>query len=142
MRASGEAGAFSSGLHRYRAAEHLYRPVDDDMAGASFGDRAARRHHRAQQAAGAESAAAVGRLDPQFGVDVLCRRVTEGRDPVDVGGRQAGILDGGAHRLHGQLQARDARATADSRDADAGQDRVFFEVGHMHRPSNQPATRT
>ena len=69
---------------------------------------------------------------PQRGVDLAGRRVTEGRDAVDVGGGQARVVDGGPHRLHGQLEARNAGATADSRDADAGHDRVFLEVAHLH----------
>jgi hypothetical protein len=108
------------------------------MADPPLGDRTARRHHRAQQAAGAESGPAVGRLDPQFGVDLRGRGVAQGRDTVDVVRAQAGIRDGGPDRLHRQFQARNAGATPDSRDADAGQDRILFEVRHMHRPSNQP----
>ena len=104
------------------------------MAGTSLGDRAARRHHRTQQATGAEPRSAVGRVDLQRGVDLCGRSVAQGRDAVDVGGDQAGVLDGGPHRLHGQLEPRNAGATADPRDADAGQDRVFLEIRHLHRP--------
>ena len=77
---------------------------------------------------------AVRRLDLQRGVDLVGRGVAQGRDAVDVGGDQAGVVDGGPDRFHGQLESRNAGATADSRDADAGHDRVLFEVAHLHRP--------
>ena len=53
-------------LDRDRSAEHLYRPVHHDVAGAPFGDRAARRHHRRKQAAGAEARPAVRGIDAQL----------------------------------------------------------------------------
>jgi hypothetical protein len=101
-------------LDRDRAAEHLYGPVHHHVANAAFGDRTAGRHHRRKQAAGAEARSAVRGIDAQLDVDVRGGRVTQGRDAVDVGRGQPGVFDGGAHRLHGQLQARDAGAAADS----------------------------
>ena len=52
------------------------------------------------------------------------------RDAVDVVGGQAGVLDGGADGLQRQLDAGDAGAAADPRNAEAADDRVLLEVAH------------
>ena len=105
----------------------------------AFGDRTARRHHRVQQATGVKSRPAVGGLDTQRGVDLGGGRVTQGGDAVDVGGGQAGVIDRGVDRFHRELGTGNAGATADSGNADTGNDRVFFEVAHLRRPLDQPA---
>jgi uncharacterized OB-fold protein len=107
----------------------------------TLGDCTACRHHRVQQTTGAEARPAVGRLDLQRGEDFDGGGVTQGGNAVDVAGSQAGVVDSGPDRFHGELKPGNAGATADSRDADTGNDRVFFEVAHLRRPLDQPAAQ-
>src|SRR5277367_3182665 len=61
-----------------------------------------------------------------------CRaRPSETARHADITGGQAGVVDGGPDRFHGEVQPGNAGATADSGNADAGNDRVFFEKAHL-----------
>jgi hypothetical protein len=74
---------------QHRAADHLDRAVDQHVPDRARGDRAHRRHHRRQQAAGRpagdQPAAVERRFDAEGGARLLWWRVAEGGHAVDVG---------------------------------------------------------
>ena len=114
----------------HRPTQHCHRPIHEHMSRPSLRHSTAGGHDGYEHSAGVEARGPVLRANAQCVKHFGGRGITERGDTVDVGSGEPCVFNRGANGLQRQVQARDACATSDSRDAEAADDRVLLEVAH------------